>query len=350
MAEMSVRDAFLQQAAACAALESPFTAQLCRLLGERLTMGNAVADRILNWPGDASAVGDSVPLRLAGALHALVLEGRSEALIARYPPHQREEDEALWQAVESALIAEETFILHRLDGPPQTNEVRRSAATLPMFLEAARRFGLPLALSEVGASAGLNLHLDGYRITLGDKSWGEATSPVQIRPRWHGAPPPDLPLNILSRAGCDLLPVDPSRAEDRERMLSFIWPDQPERMVRTRAALDLAAKSDIRVERCDAVDWLARRLETPMPGVAQVIYSTIAWQYFPADKQREGAALIHAAGAQATEEAPIIWARMEGDSGRPGAALTMTFWPGGETRLVGRADYHGRWIDWKGIS
>ena len=37
---------------------------------------------------------------------------------------------------------------------------------------------------------------------------------------------------------------------------------------------------------------------------------------------------------------------MEADGLSPGAALTLTLWPGGETIPLGRADFHGRWVDW----
>ena len=348
MTEEEVRDAFMAQAPACEKLGSSFTARLCRLAGERLKSGG-VARKILTWQGDASALGDSVPLRLMGALHALVLQNRSPALTAVYPPHDvKTSDDALWDAVQGALKAEKSFILERLKGPPQTNEVRRSGATLPMFLEAARLTGLPLVLSEVGASAGLNLFLDQYDIQLKDRHWGDIASPVKIAPEWHGKAAPAQPFQIRSRAGCDLIPVDPGSAEDRERMLSFIWPDQVERLERTRAALEIAAKSDVRVEKADALDWLKGRTAEPEEGAAHVIYSTIAWQYLPEDARRQGENIIAAAGSRATRAAPLVWARMEVDGSAPGAGLIMTLWPIGEQYTVGRADFHGRWIDWFG--
>ena len=124
-------------AAICAAMGSPFTARLCTLLGERLAPGGAVADRVLGWPGDPGGRADAVPLRLAGALHGLVIEGRDPRLAAVYPPHDADDD-ALWQAVSTALAAEAPYILRRLDGPPQTNEPQRSAALCPGFLTVAR--------------------------------------------------------------------------------------------------------------------------------------------------------------------------------------------------------------------
>ena len=37
---------------------------------------------------------------------------------------------------------------------------------------------------------------------------------------------------------------------------------------------------------------------------------------------------------------------MEADGGDPGAAITLTLWPGGETQPLGRADFHGAWVRW----
>lgn len=342
-----VRNAFLQQAAACEALGSPFTARLCRLLAERLQPGSAVADRILGWQGDPSPSADSVPLRIAGCLHALVLSGKDGLLSLAYPPDETD-DNALWTAVEHALTAHADFILDRLQSPPQTNEVRRSAALLPGFLTVAQSFGKPLVLSEVGASAGLNLQWDRYRYQLGDMAWGNPDSPVGIVPEWRGLPAPAADLTVRERAGCDLNPIEASNPEHRLRMLSYIWADQADRLARTRAALDLAAKNGLHVEKADAIDWLKRRLGQAYPGATHVIFNTIAWQYLPKALQEEGEALIADAGAKATEEAPLARLQLEADGKPDGASLTLQLWPTGEEREVGRADFHGRWVDWWG--
>ncbi|TNE35759.1 MAG: DUF2332 family protein, partial [Alphaproteobacteria bacterium] len=330
-----VRRTFTQQAEACEKLGSPFTARLCRLAARNLSEGGAVADVILNWPGDASARGDAVALRFMGALHGLVLEKRNAPLAAVYPPHHLEvSDPVLWAAVEGALSSEAEFILHRLQNAPQTNEVRRAAALLPMFLEISALTRLPLTLSEVGASAGLNLFLDKFHIELGAQSWGNPASTVTLAPKWHGEAAPVGPLDIVARGACDLRPSDPSDVADRMRLLSFIWADQADRLARTRAAIEIAAAGDARVEAADALLWLQKRTARPMPGTAHVIYSTIAWQYLPAAARAEGEAIIRAAGARATENAPLAWARMEVDGESPGTGLTLTLWPTGEEHLV----------------
>lgn len=350
--DAAVRAAFRSQAKSCAALGSPFVAMLCDLAAERLTAAQPVGRHLLGWTGDPSSSADSVPLRFAGSLHALVLRGADPALSQVYPPHAADPD-GLWNAVERACRDHAEAILERLASPPQTNEVRRSAALLPGFLTIAKRFALPLCLSEVGASAGLNLLWDRYAYRLGDFAWGDPQSPVMLAPEWTGGRPPDASLTLRERAGCDLRPVDPAHPDDAQRLLSYLWADQADRIERTRAALHLAALSGLKVEAADAVDWLERRLAVIRPGCVHVIVHTIAWQYLPSAARERGDALIEEAGRAATEAAPLARLSLEGDGQAPGAALTLQMWPTGERHEIGRADFHGRWIDcrgWPGVS
>ncbi|NBB49434.1 DUF2332 family protein [Rhizobium sp. CRIBSB] len=341
-----IRQSFLRQAKACADLGSPFTARLCTLVAERLTAETSVGAMILSWPGNPDGTSDALALRLAGTLHALVRSGADPHLAAVYPPHAADGD-TLFAAVEAALRRDEAFILDRLTSAPQTNEVRRSSALLPGFLTIAALTGKPLVLSEIGASAGLNLQWDRYAYRLGEFRWGNA-SPVDLAPRWEGPPPPDAAIEITERAGCDLNPLHPASEDDRLRLFSYIWADQQDRLDRTAAALEMATESGLKVDKADAIDWLRKRLATPRSGMTHVIYHTIAWQYLPPALKAEGEALIAEAGARATEAAPLARLQLEADGKPEGAALLLTLWPTGETREIGRADFHGRWVKWVG--
>jgi hypothetical protein len=100
----------------------------------------------------------------------------------------------------------------------------------------------------------------------------------------------------------------------------------------------------------DAIDWLAPRLDAAPNDHLHIIQHTVAWQYFPTDVQTRGRAMIQAAGAQATHNRPLAWLSMEtnGDTtGKIGATLTLRLWPGDITLDLGRADFHGRWINWQ---
>jgi hypothetical protein len=180
--QQAIRASFLRQAEACDRLGSPFTATLCRLFAERLEKGHPVDDVLLAWEGPPGGTGDAVALRLTGGLHALVLDGLAPDLAATYPPAAADA-ELLWHEVRRALDANTDFMIERLKSAPQTNEVRRSAALLPGFLTIAAYFGKPLVLSEIGASAGLNLIWDAYRYRLGSTCWGDPGSPVLLSPK-----------------------------------------------------------------------------------------------------------------------------------------------------------------------
>lgn len=339
----ALRNAFRAQARACESLGSAITARVLRLVADRLQPGGAVADRVLGWVGDASGNGDSVPLRLAGGLHALVLTGQEPALAEAYaaPPPA---DDRLWHVIDAALRQHEAFLLRWLDSAPQTNEVRRSAVLIAAAHWLTARCGLPLVLSELGASAGLNLLWDRYALQIGGRTYGPAAPALRLAPDWLGDLPPLAPPRIADRAGVDLNPLDP--LTDRLRLLAYIWADQPDRLRRTEAALAEAARLRPPVQRADAVDWLATRL-TPMPGRLHLICHTIAWQYFPAATQARGEALLQAAGATATPDAPVAHLSMEADAVAGSAAVRLRLWPGGQWLALGRADFHGRWVKWE---
>jgi hypothetical protein len=336
----AIRAAFSAQAAACANLESPFMAQLMRLCATQDWPAGAVTSRIYGWTGDLGPSGQSVPLRLAGALHALHLQG-DPTLGQVYPPRSTD-DAMLWAAVAKVLVSEETAILRWLDSPPQTNEVRRAAVLIALGHWLADRYALPLRCSELGASAGLNLHWDDYALVFGDQEFGPATPALTLAPDWTGPLPPDTRPQVTARAGVDLNPRDPRDPDDALRLRAYLWPDQPDRKALTQAAI---ANAGTRITKGDAIDWLAGQLDH-QPGQTHLIYTTIAWQYFPAAAQARGAAMIQAAGQMARADAPLAWFGMEPDGAGPGAALRLRLWPGDLTFAMGRADFHGRWVQW----
>lgn len=332
--------AFERQGRACDMLGSPFMARLMPLLWRIIAAGEGpVAARILAWRGDPTATGDAVPLRLAGALHALVLTRADAGLVAAYPPHEAPDTE-LEEAIAAALRTHAAQILTWLDHAPQTNEVRRSAALLAGAAWVERKTGLPLILSELGTSAGLNLHFDAYYLA---KGIGDPGSPVRFAPNWQGPLPRPAPVRVVDRAGVDLNPLDPSDPDQALRLLAYLWPDQPHRAALTRAAIAIART---RPDRGDAAGWIEARLAAPRPDAVHLVYHSIAWQYFPPDTADRCRAALEAAGARATPDAPLAHLAMEADGAEDGAALRLRIWPTGEETLLARVDFHGRWIRW----
>ena len=337
--------AFLEQAVHCDALGSPFMGRLMRLCGERLVNDGPVAGALFAFGGNLGPSGHSVPLRFAGALHHLSLAGLAPQVTRHWPPNDATDD-AIWNTVCDAMAAHGAALLALIARPPQTNEIRRSAALIPALHVVAQCTGLPIILSELGASAGLNLLCDQFHLTAGATQFGPATAPVRLAPEWRGQTAHRAKLIVQARQGVDIAPFDIAIEDEHRRLLSYLWPDQPERLTFTRAALEMARKSPPKVASADAIAWLEKRLSLPHPGAAHVVYHTVAWQYFPQDLQARGEALLANAGARATPQAPLARFSMENDGDLPGARLRLQIWPDGTTHELGRADFHGRWVDW----
>jgi hypothetical protein len=316
-------------------------AALCSTLAERITSSNELGRRILDWPGDPTGGGDALPMRVAGALHALVREGKAPELAGCYPPNPPPSPASLWKALEPVLGRPE--LLPWLDSPPQTNEVGRSAVLMSGLLCIAERLPQPVELLELGASAGLNLNLGRYFHRLGGREAGDPASPVKLGPRWAGPPPPGTEVEVVARRGVDLNPLDPRR--DGERLLAFVWPDQSERLERLEAALALAAGDPPKVDEGDAADWLEARLGEPAnPGTTRVVLHSVAFQYFPPPVQARVSGAIEAAAPSG----PIAWLRFEKLPDEKDYSLRLRKWPGGEDRLLARAHPHGSWVEWLG--
>jgi hypothetical protein len=296
---------------------------------------------VLDWPGQGDPFADALPLRLTGGLHALVRRGDAPGLAACYPPKPTPGDEALWAAL--APVLAEPDLLPWLESAPQTNEVGRSAVLMAGLLVVAERFGQPVELLELGASAGLNLVLDRYGYDLGGVGAGDARSPLRLEPQWAGPPPPAAPVTVARRRGVDLHPLDARR--DGDRLLAYVWPDQARRLAQLEAALAIAAADPPEVEPGDAAEWLEARLAEPREaGVTRVVLHSIAFQYFPEEAKRRIERALAEAGAAAAAEGPLAWLRYEHDGGER-ISLRLRTWPGEES-LLAHGHPHGSKVEW----
>ncbi|MEO8532090.1 MAG: DUF2332 family protein, partial [Deltaproteobacteria bacterium] len=294
-----IRDEFREQSAGWARMGSPLMARLANLFAARLDDSTQTGQRMLNWTPNPE---DALLLRLTGGLHRLILEGRAPVLAAAYSDPDSSDD-ALWSAVDSIMRHRDGELLQSLDSAPQTNEVRRSSILIAVAHLLTDRFKLPLVISELGSSAGLNLLFDHYCLDINGTKFGPENAALTLRPDWQGPLPPQTVPQIVAREGVDLNPLDPKA--DALRLLSYIWADQTERLARTQTALDLAAEQSPQVTQGDAVDWLEQRLTMHLPGRLHVIWHTVFWQYLSPEARARATALLDAAGGKATDDAPL---------------------------------------------
>ncbi|HZO70868.1 MAG TPA: DUF2332 domain-containing protein [Ktedonobacteraceae bacterium] len=142
----------------------------------------------------------------------------------------------------------------------QTNEVTRCANLLPAFELISRRTGRqPLALIEVGASAGLNLHWDRYGYRYGNLLVGDQQASVQLActlKGMHLPPFPEAMPLVAQRIGIDLAPLDPHSTLDADWLHACIWPEELHRYQVLAAALQVARQHPVTLLKGDACELL----------------------------------------------------------------------------------------------
>jgi hypothetical protein len=335
------------QADWCRRLDSPLYGELLDRAATDVELGGPCARLLKPHARDPS--GSALALRLMGAVHRLVLEGRAPKLARHYPSAGGTPDRAtLWSDFLATVEQRSGSLQDLIELTVQTNEVGRAAALLGGWLLIAQACGdLPLCALEVGASAGLLLRWDHYRYEHRSGGWGDPASPVRLQRPWRGkAPDFSISVDVAERRGCDRNPLDPTTETGRITLESYLWADQPERLTRLRAAIEVARRVPAVVHEADAPEWLREQLTHTRDGAVTVVYHTIVMQYLSEAARAEVERLLREAGERARPGAPLAWLRMEpaGDA----AGVRLTLWPGGAEKLIARSGYHGADIDWYG--
>lgn len=209
------------------------------------------------------------------------------AVVARLAPLQRQPPLvfAVARMLGSGLVAADewgawlcenadAFVAAASQRGVQTNEPLRCAALLP----ALGRIHGPIALLEVGASAGLCLYPDRfsyrYRTPEGVVALDPADGPstVTLAAEWRGDPPARLRLpEIVWRAGIDLQPRDAADPADRAWLTGLVWPGETGREERVRAALDIVAADPPHLVAGDAADRLEDLMAQAPRGLTLVV-------------------------------------------------------------------------------
>lgn len=309
------------------------------------------------------------PLILLAAVHHLLLEGAPHRLAGYYPTLAGDAagpmDADLYPAF-AAFVDEHRDRLERLVATraTQTNEARRTVVTLPALGIVQRESAAPLALLDVGASAGLTLLPDRYRFRIGDVPCGDPASPVVIECAVEGELRPPVPagLDVAWRIGLDLNPLDVRDPETRAWLRALVWPEHRDRLELLDAALAVARHDPPLVVRGDLVDDLAEVAAGAPTDAALAVSSTWVLAYLDPERRRafvESLARL-AGAAQRTVwlvagEGESVLASLEVGIGRMpedgfgGSTLSLhRFEPDGRRQhaLLARAHPHGRWIRW----
>ena len=331
----------------CAGSGSPMYGELFELLARDVEAGGVFAAILSGREDDPSRL--AVPLRLAGGLHRLVLDGQAPQLRRWYPSTGGNWDaESAWPEIEDAAADHSEALRAALQQPPQTNEVGRSAALIGGLLRINRESALPVRLFEIGSSAGLNLRADHYRYRFTGGQWGPNDSPVTIDDAWRGTLPPDGEVRIAERHGYDIAPIDVTGPDGELTVLSYVWPDQTARLERLRGAIEVARRVPARLQRQTAADAVAGLMLAE--GALTVLWHSITWQYLSEGERDTVRARVRALGEQADERSPFVHLTLEPARDGPGTPIRFLVrahrWPGGELEILGECHPHGPPVHW----
>lgn len=241
-----------------------------------------------------------------------------------------------------ALVAERPGELARVMNArqTQTNEAARCAVLLPALASLPQ----PLALIEVGASAGLTLVPDFYSYDYaGQRVAGRDPHAPTLRCQPTGSVPvPTAVPEVAWRAGIDLNPLDVGDEADVDWLSCLIWPGEQGRVERLHAAVATAHRHPPALHRGDLLDDLPAVAAQAPASATLVIYHSAVLAYVDRGKRAAFAATVAELGA--------VWLSNEGDGVLPN--LDTGRHPGSfalvqnGTDVLARTDPHGTWIEW----
>ncbi|WP_213455957.1 DUF2332 domain-containing protein [Rhizomonospora bruguierae] len=168
----------------------------------------------------------------------------------------------------------------------QTNEPGRCAA----LLLALATLPQPLALIEVGASAGLCLYPDRYAYRYGRHALGTGAPVLECAVT--GVEPPARLPEVVWRAGLDLNPLDVREPADVAWLDALIWPEHPHRRARLRAAAAVAAAEPPLLVRGDLLDDLPALAARAPAGATLVVFHTSVLYQVPSPRREAFAAMV----------------------------------------------------------
>lgn len=224
----------------------------------------------------------------------------------------------------------------------QTNEVSRCTALLP----AVSLIDGPVALVEVGTSAGLNLLMDRYAYDYGEAGrLGESSLVLRAEAR-GGVPVPAALPEVVFRKGIDIAPADVRDPEAVRWLEACVWPDQTERVERFRAAVEIVRRDPPEIVAGDLVEEISGVLDDAPTDATTVVFHSAVLGYLPPDRR--------AAFAKIVTSRAVVWLSNEGGGVVPGVRWRDKPPPGDICFYLGRngsellayAHPHGRWVEW----
>ncbi len=167
---------------------------------------------------------DAIPLRLAGAIHRVVLRGDDARLARHYPSVGGKPGEDFGADFIAYVREHLDEVELGLNSQVQTNEVGRSVVHLVLSHWLTNFDVEEFDFLEIGASAGLNLNFDKFYACFGQLRMGDPASELRFMGDWFENAPlvPKTAARVVNRRGVDVAPLDVTDPAQELRLLSFL--------------------------------------------------------------------------------------------------------------------------------
>lgn len=179
----------------------------------------------------------------------------------------------------------------------QTNEPRRMATLLPLMSEIQG----PIALLEVGASAGLCLYPDGWSYEFSGTAnirLGDVTRPT-LRCQLEGSAPSRMAIpTVVWRAGIDLNPLCVTNDDHRRWLQSLVWPEQVERRHTLDVACQIASQDPPTLVEGDLLEELESLADRAPRDATLVIFHSAVITYLSMSRRLEFVELVRGLDAR----------------------------------------------------
>jgi hypothetical protein len=230
-----------------------------------------------------------------------------------------------------------------------TNEVGRSALLHPGFRLVHAQAPLPLALIEIGPSAGLNMLWDRY----GVRYWRDGAAVLSLGREAElvidcdlkgtglplcGAVPP-----VALRLGLELNPNDLEDARNRDWLCALVWPEHVARLARLKTAIRVRRQMSLDIRGGDALENLLAAISGTPARTTVCVYHTVALYQFSQAMKQSLEDLLTVAGLRR----PVFRLGFELAADMR-HLLSLRRYADGvcEEQILADAQPHGAWMQW----
>lgn len=226
----------------------------------------------------------------------------------------------------------------------QTNEVRRCSYLYPSFCYIYEKVKKPLALIEIGTSAGLQLLWDEYCYSYGtDKIFGNHNSDVHIKADVKGEVPPFLMSTsppVSTRVGLDLHINDLNNSEDYLWLKSLIWPNHSERRELFEGASNYVRRNHLNLIEGDGIALLSDIVKEISEDSVICVFHTHVANQLPQEAKSKLLKDVKLIGKQ--RDIFHLYNNIQDRN------LHLDYYIDGNeySSVVGETDGHGRWFSW----